>query len=50
MTYKEYMEYTANKELDAKSAFMKKQNKDSGTGVFTKLPSNLQKITKMKVG
>lgn len=49
MTYKEYVQFSQNKELDAENAFRNKQNKDSGTFVFTKLPTNLQRITKMKV-
>lgn len=49
MTYREYLQYVENKELDAEKAFRSKQNKDSGTFVFTQLPTNLQRITKMKV-
>ena len=49
MTYKEYVKFSQNKELDAENAFRSKQNKDSGIFVFTKLPTNLQRITKMKV-
>lgn len=49
MTYKEYLQFSENKELDAQVAFMNKQLKDSGQILFTKLPKNLQNITKMKV-
>ena len=49
MTYKEYVQFSQNKELDAQAAFISKQQKESGIVVFTNLPSNLQSITKMKV-
>lgn len=49
MTYREYLQFSENKELDAQVAFMSKQLNDSGQMLFTKLPKNLQSITKMKV-